>query len=174
MVKMKLLIGFIGIVILLVLINQYSGWGLEDLLPPRPVTVRELTQEEMASLPSPVKIDEKFYRNSPKSSNPWVAPLYGEKKTALIINWNGHNANLIKDFKNLLRTPENKEAYQRRIYNIRSSVAVWKYDSAKQLLIETCGKQAACIINPQTKEIAVLSQQDPSYLAAFLKKYQNW
>lgn len=170
----KALIAFISIWILASLINQYTGWSVQDLLPPAPVKVRTLTPQEEASFPPPVKIEEKFYIFTSRHPDVWSKPLYADKKTAILINWNGSNDELLSDFRNLLRQPGNQQAYQRKIYTLRSGMTTWKYDSAKQLLIETCGRQAACIVNPRTKEIAVLPNKDTSYLAAFLKKYQTW
>ena len=84
----KALIAFISIWILAVLINQYTGWSVQDLLPPTPVKVRTLTPQEEASFPPPVKIEDKFYRFSSRHPDVWSKPLYADKKTAILINWN--------------------------------------------------------------------------------------
>ena len=75
----KALIAFISIWILAVLINQYTGWSVQDLLPPTPVKVRTLTPQEEASFPPPVKIEDKFYRFSSRHPDVWSKPLYADK-----------------------------------------------------------------------------------------------
>ena len=171
---MKITFTILFIILVLISINQYTGWGPADLLPPQTVSVRPISEAELNASVQLVDIDEKIYRATPKSPSKWAAPLYGDQKTAVLINWKGSNRALLSPFKNLLRTPENSAVCKRNIYQLRGSCQTSARDSFKGFLIDNCGKQAVCIINPRTRQAAILTKKDPSYMAAFFERYRNW
>ena len=170
---MKILIGIIAVVLIFTQIYKYTGWTPDDLLPSAPVQVRQLNANEYAALPEPKKIPEIVYKNTPNTPDPWARPLYGDKKTVIFVLSGEEQKPYLKTFKQLLKQPEYKEVYHRKIY-IMGRMWTAKYDSAKHLIIEKCAENAVCIFNPRTKEMAPLNQLDDAHLAGFLEKYKNW
>lgn len=164
---------FVCIFVAIYLVYKYTGYSVYDLFPPKEVAVRSLTKQEMRAFTPPIAISEKIYQNTPKSISPWVRPLYEDKKTIVFVNWNHQQDDFFADFKNLFRSKGYSQFYRKQIF-ILSSFQSWKYDSLKELILNNCDKTAVCIINPKTKQMAVLPKDDPSYLAAFLEKYKNW
>ncbi len=170
---MKIFLGIIFVVLMFTQIYKYTGWTPDDLLPAEPVKVRQLNANEYASLPEPKKIPDITYKRSPNSSDPWARPLYGDKKTVVFLLSGEEQKPQLKTFKQLLKQPEYKEVYRRKIY-IMGHGWTAKYDSGKHLIIESCAENAVCILNPRTKEIVALNQLDDAHLVGFLEKYKNW
>ena len=170
---MKIFIGIVAVVLAFTQIYKYTGWTPDDLLPAAPVKVRQLNANEYAALPEPKKIPEIVYKKTPNTPDPWARPLYGDKKTAVFVLPGGTNKPYLKTFKQLLKQPEYKEVYNRKIYVM---APMWSadYDSGKYLIIENCADNAVCIFNPSTKEMASLNKLDDAHLAGFLEKYKNW
>ena len=79
----------------------------------------------------------------------------------------------LKTFKQLLKQPEYKEVYNRKIY-IMGRMEMSRYDSGKQLILEKCFDNSVCIFNPRTREIVPLNQLDDAHVAGLLEKYKNW
>lgn len=170
---MKIFIGIIFVVLMFTQIYKYTGWTPDDLLPSAPVKVRQLNANEYAALPEPEKIPDIVYKNTPNTPDPWARPLYGDKKTVVFVLFGEEKKNHLKTFKQLLKQPEYKEVYRRKIYVI-SRMWTAKYDSGKHLIIEKCAENAVCIFNPRTKEMVPLNKLDDAHLAGFLEKYKNW
>ena len=170
---MKIFIGIVAVVLVLTQIYKYTGWTPDDLLPAAPVKIRQLNANEYAALPEPKKILEIVYKNTPNTPDPWARPLYGDKKTVVFVLAGETNKPYLKTFKQLLKQPEYKEVYNRKIY-IMGRLVNAKYDSGKDLIIKNCTDNAVCIFNPRTKEMASLNKLDDAHLAGFLEKYKNW
>ena len=170
---MKIFIGIVAVVLVLTQIYKYTGWTPDDLLPAAPVKVRQLNANEYAALPEPEKIPEIVYKNTPNTPDPWARPLYGDKKMVIFVLAGETNKPYLKTFKQLLKQPEYKEVYNRKIY-IMGRLVNAKYDSGKDLIIKNCTDNAVCIFNPRTKEMASLNKLDDAHLAGFLEKYKNW
>lgn len=170
---MKIFLGIIFVVLMFTQIYKYTGWTPDDLLPAEPVKVRQLNANEYAALPEPKKIPDITYKRSPNSSDPWARPLYGDKKTAVFVLPGEAQKPYLKTFKQLLKQPEYKEVYNRKIY-IMGRMEMSRYDSGKQLILEKCFDNSVCIFNPRTREIVPLNQLDDAHVAGLLEKYKNW
>lgn len=172
---MKIFIGIVAVVLVFTQIYKYTGWTPDDLLPAAPVKVRQLNANEYAALPEPTKIPEIVYKKTPNTPDPWARPLYGDKKTVVFVLFGEAYKPYLKTFKQLLKQPEYKEVYNRKIYIIGyAGAGTAKYDSGKSLIIKSCAGNAVCIFNPRTKEMASLNKLDDAHLAGFLEKYKNW
>lgn len=156
------------------LIYKYTGYSADDLLPAKPVSVRSLTAQEKAGFKPPIPIEDSVYKNTPKSVSAWAKPLYADKKTIVFINWSHRHDALLKDFKNLFRSKGYQASYRKQLYILGGSWTSWKKGSAKELLVQNCHEAAVCIVNPRTRQVAVLPKADTAYLAYFMEKYKDW
>lgn len=174
MTMKKILLLIVCVWAILHIVYKYTGYSLQDLLPPQEVSVRTLTAKEKAAFTKPIKIEDKIYENTPDSLSIWARPLYADKKTILLVNWQNKHGQLVKDFKNLFRLRGYDKFYRKQLYIIHSNWMSWQYDTSKELFLTQCDKQAACIINPRTHEMAILPKADIDHLAYFLEKYKDW
>jgi len=171
---MKMFIGIVAVVLVCSQIYKYTGWTPSDLLPAKPVKVRQLNANEYAALPEPEKIPDIIYKNTFNTPNPWARPLYGDKKTVVFVECASGSERYLKFFKQLLKQPEYKEVYNRQIYISGGWMWVYQSDTAKQFILETCTANSVCILNPRTREIVPLNELDEAHLVGFLEKYKNW